>query len=131
MNSPLVIEQVRNVVNRDAFQSSPSDEERVKFLYELFFQRMPNETEMQAGKAFVNAFQAEAAAPAANAPAGRGADGARGRGARGAQAGQGRGAQTRGRGAAPAVPAQVRVPLSAWQEYAHALLMTNEAAFVN
>jgi hypothetical protein len=39
MNSPLVIEQVRNVVNRDAFQNSASDDDRIRYLYELFFQR--------------------------------------------------------------------------------------------
>ena len=42
MNSPLVIEQVRTVVNREAFQDAASDEARIAFLYELFFQRLPN-----------------------------------------------------------------------------------------
>jgi hypothetical protein len=127
MNSPLVIEQVRNVVNRDAFQNSASDDDRIRYLYELFFQRPATADEMRAGKDFVASFQAQAAAPAPG-PAARGA-----RGARGGQQGQGaRGAQGRGRGAAPvAAPAPVRLPLNGWQEYAHALLLTNEAAFVN
>jgi hypothetical protein len=30
MNSPLVIEQVRNVVNREAFQNADSDEARIE-----------------------------------------------------------------------------------------------------
>jgi len=128
MNSPLVIEQVRNVVNRDAFQDAASDEERVQFLYELFFQRKATDAEIRAGRDFVSIFQPQtaAAAPAANAGPRGGA-----RGARGAQAGQ-RGQGARGRGvAAPAAPTPVRLPLNGWQEYAHALLLTNEAVFVN
>jgi hypothetical protein len=114
MNSPLVIEQVRNVVNRDVFQNVDSDDKRIQFLYELFFQRPPTADEIRAGLEFVAAFQASNAAPAAPAPAARG----------------GRGARGQGRGAA-APPAPVRIPLSGWQEYAHALLLTNEASFVN
>jgi hypothetical protein len=122
MNSPLVIEQVRNVVNREAFQDAASDEERVEFLYELFFQREATDAEIRAGRDFVSTFQpqAAAAAPAAGAGPRGGA-----RGARGAQAGQ------RGRGAVPNAPPAVRLPLNGWQEYAHALLLTNEAVFVN
>jgi hypothetical protein len=130
MNSPLVIEQVRNVVNRDAFQDAVSDEERIGFLYELFFQRPAVDAEIRAGKDFIASFQADAARvqPAAPAAAGtRGARGAQARGPQGAQGARGQ-AQNRGRGAAPA---PVRLPLNGWQEYAHALLLTNEAAFVN
>jgi hypothetical protein len=119
MNSPLVIEQVRNVVNRDAFQNAGSDEERITFLYELYFQRQPGAEEVRLGREFVGAYQSSSAGPA---PAAAAARGAAARGQRGA-----RGAQARGRGAAAAP----RLPLSGWQEYAHALLLTNEAAFVN
>ena len=59
MNSPLVIEQVRNVVNREAFQDAASDDERIQFLYELFFQRPAAEAEIAAGKQFVALFEAE------------------------------------------------------------------------
>jgi len=122
MNSPLVIEQVRNVVNRDAFTNSATDEDKIKFLYDILFQRLPSAQETRSGIDFVESFRpASAAVQPAN-----GANGARG--ARGAQ-GRGGQAQGRARGAAAATPA--RVPLSGWQEYAHALLMTNEAAFVN
>jgi Protein of unknown function (DUF1553)/Protein of unknown function (DUF1549)/Planctomycete cytochrome C len=132
MNSPLVIEQVRNVVNRDAFQDAGSDEERISFLYELFFQRPAAEAEVRAGREFVATFQAADARVESN-PSAAGARGARGergaRGARGAQAGQGARGQGQGRGRGG--PAVIRLPLSGWQEYAHALLLTNEAAFVN
>jgi hypothetical protein len=127
MNSPLVIEQVRNVVNRDVFQNADSDDKRIQFLYELFFQRPPTADEIRTGREFVEGFQASTAAPVAPATAARG-----GRGGNNAGAGGQRGAGARGQGrgaAAPAAP--VRIPLSGWQEYAHALLMTNEASFVN
>jgi hypothetical protein len=97
---------------------------------------LPSEQETRNGTEFVSTFQPNSAvvqpAPAANGA--RGAAGARGAPGRGAQV-QGRGAQAgaqgRGRGAAAAPAPPARAPLSAWQEYAHALLMTNEAAFVN
>src|SRR5213078_1261588 len=60
MNSPLVIEQVRNVVNRGAFKDQESDEGRIRYLYELFFQRPPSEEEVRDGTEFVEAMQAEA-----------------------------------------------------------------------
>lgn len=125
MNSPLVIEQVRNVVNRDAFQNASSDDVRIQYLYELFFGRPASAEEIRDGQEFVSTYQASSAVPAP-APAGRGARGGNGGGNAGA-AGQ-RGAPAQGRGRGAAVP---RVPLSAWQEYAHALLLTNEATFVN
>jgi hypothetical protein len=127
MNSPLVIEQVRRVVSRDVFQNAASDDERIAWLYELFFQRPPSADEARMGKEFVVKFQAGgAAAAAADPPAGRAGMGARGagRGALGRGAAQGRGRA----GAGP--PATVRVPLTGWQEYAHVLLLTNEAAFI-
>jgi len=122
MNSPLVIEQVRNVVNRDAFQDAGSDEERIRILYELFFQRPPTPEEVRLGEEFVRTHRAEAP-PRAEPVSARGARGAS-PGAAGQRGGRGQG---RGSGAGPAV----RLPLTGWQEYGHALLLTNEFAFVN
>jgi hypothetical protein len=128
MNSPLVIEQVRNVVNREAFQNAASDGARIQFLYELFFQRPATQDELAAGTDFVSSFDSSTAAAPPQAQPARGARGINPaanpqRGARGLQGrGQGRGAIQ---------PAPVRIPLSVWQEYAHALLLTNEAVFVN
>jgi hypothetical protein len=125
MNSPLVIEQVRKVVNQEAFQDLASDQTRIQYLYDLFFQRPPSDTEIKAGADFVASFQSGSSTPDSTAPAARGARGgaAQGAGARGGARGQ---AQGRGRGAQPP-----RLPLTGWQEYAHALLLTNEASFVN
>ena len=122
MNSPLVIEQIRRVVSRDAFQNAPSDESRIGWLYELFFQRPPTAEEIRLGKEFVTTFTSSGPAAVAD-PAGRASMGRTGRG------GVARGG-VQGRRGMPPPAAPVRVPLTGWQEYAHALLLTNEAAFV-
>src|SRR6185295_1171859 len=57
MNSPLVIEQVRKVVNHDEFKNRNSDADRIRYLYELFFQRPPSEEEIRDGEQFVATFQ--------------------------------------------------------------------------
>jgi hypothetical protein len=132
MNSPLVIEQVRNVVNREAFQDLASDQTRIQYLYDIFFQRPPSNVEIKAGSDFIASFQAGSSPPEPAGQPARGARGAGGQGVQGARGGDARGgargqqAQGRGRGAQPP-----RLPLTGWQEYAHALLLTNEASFVN
>jgi hypothetical protein len=118
MNSPLVIEQVRKVVNHDEFKAQKSDPERIRYLYELFFQRPPSEEEIRDGEQFVATFQTtEVASVPPVVPASTTVMGQANRGKRGTNP------------ARPAAP--VRKPLSGWQEYAHALLLTNEASFVN
>src|SRR5260221_11414823 len=45
MNSPMVIETARKLVDRPAFAEVKTDEERVVFLYLAIFQRWPNQQE--------------------------------------------------------------------------------------
>jgi len=47
MNSPLVIEQARNTVQRGDLKSLPSDADRVKMLYRLIYSRPPTDTELK------------------------------------------------------------------------------------
>jgi hypothetical protein len=47
MNSPLVVEQAKNLVKRPDFKAKPSNEEKVKLLYNLIYQRAPSEIELQ------------------------------------------------------------------------------------
>jgi len=125
MNSPIVIEQMRNIVNRPAFQEAESDDARIRMLYELFFQRPPSEEETRAGRDFVAAFQQTGAA-AVGPQVGRPPRG------QGPQAGPGQGpGRGRAAGRGRVGGAAARVPLNGWQEYAHALLLTNEFAFVS
>ena len=119
MNSPLVIEQVRDVVERKEFKEQQTDEARIRYLYELFFQRLPLQEEIRQGIEFVTAHHPpEKAVP--DSPVIRPAADAIGQlNKRQRQSGQ------------PAASRPARKPLSGWQEYAHALLLTNEASFVN
>jgi len=47
MNSPLVIEQARNTVQRADLKSLTNDAERVKMLYRLIYSRPPTDTELK------------------------------------------------------------------------------------
>ena len=119
MNSPLVIEQVRNVVNRPEFKDRNNDEDRIRYLYTLFFQRLPLQEEIRDGIEFVSAYQ-RSLTPVSSESDLRPAANAVGP------------ANPRRRRPAPSAPSRsARKPLSGWQEYAHALLLTNEASFVN
>ena len=53
MNSPLVIEQARNLVERADFKSLTNDEAKVGLLYELVYQREPTPVEVQLGLSFI------------------------------------------------------------------------------
>ena len=109
MNSPLVVELAKNLVNRKDFQALDSSEERIKLLYELVYQREADEKDIEMGLIFIGdspetptygGGQQVAAKPANN----RGRNNNRNR---------------------------MRAPLGAWEKYAHALLQTNEASFIN
>ena len=119
MNSPLVIEQVRNVVERKEFKQQKTDEDRVRYLYELFFQRRPTQEEVRDGLEFVTAHH-EPEKPVTAASGFQPVSNVIGQGnKRKQQFNQ------------PAPARASRKPLTGWQEYAHALLLTNEASFVN
>jgi len=53
MNNPMVIEQVRNLVNRPEFIGKMSEEEKVKMLYNICYQRNPNDLEIKVAKRFI------------------------------------------------------------------------------
>jgi hypothetical protein len=53
MNNPLVIEQARNLVARPDFKSAKSEEERVKLLYKLIYQRDANPSEVKVAGRFL------------------------------------------------------------------------------
>jgi hypothetical protein len=113
MNSPLVIEQARNLVARPDFTSLTNDEDRVKLLYELCYQREANPVEIQLGVDFVLNSPENENVPRMFVPkqvnpirAQRLAD------------------------SFASIPTD-RQPLKPWEKYAHALLQANEAIFVN
>ncbi len=65
MNSPFVIEQARNLIDRPEFKAAPSDEQRLRLLYQLAFQREPTPEEMNLAREFTHAAPPPAALGAA------------------------------------------------------------------
>jgi hypothetical protein len=113
MNSPLVIEQAKSLVNRPDFKSLITDEERVKLLYELVYQRDPKPVEVQLGKTFIAESPEFESVPKMASPKRVNAVKAK-----------------RLEGSFASIPSD-RQPLTPWEKYAHALLQANEAIFVN
>ena len=113
MNSPLVMEQAKNLVDRPDFKSLSNDEERVKLLYELVYQREPRPVEIQLGLSFVLKSPEYESVP---------------RMAVARQVNPVRAKKLEGSFAS--IPSD-RQPLKPWEKYAHALLQANEAIFVN
>ena len=116
MNNPLVIEQARKIVERTDFKSVEDDAKRIGFLYQLIFQRPPTAQEIQLGLAFFE----EAPAPGSKLTAATPT----------VQAAPVRVAAAKGK-LPISVPRITPRPLSAWAEYAHALILANEFTFVN
>jgi hypothetical protein len=65
MNSPFVIEQAKNLVGRPDFHSASTDQQRLRLLYQLAFQRDPSREEIQWAGQFIRP-----PAPALAAPGG-------------------------------------------------------------
>lgn len=124
MNSPLVMEQARRVVERPDVDGCTAGEARIRRLYEIIYQRVPGPDEIRLGLEFVAAAETpEDAAPVSVAAAP----------VRPARGGVERQMRAKREAMVAARKAGVREmkPLTAWAEYAHALLMANEAVFVN
>ncbi len=123
MNSPLVIEQARRLAERPEVIRADTDSERVRRMYEIVYQREPSPEEIQLGVEFV--LQAET--PEDSAPVSIAA--ARVRPGRGPVQEQMRNKREAFIAARKAGVREMK-PLKGWAEYAHALLMANEAVFV-
>jgi hypothetical protein len=113
MNSPLVIEQAKNLVARPDFQALTTDQDRVKLLYELVYQRDPKPVEVELGVNFVAQSPESETVPNIFVP--KNVNPVRAK---------------RLEGSFAAIPTD-RQPLTPWEKYAHALLQANEAIFVN
>ncbi len=123
MNSPLVVEQARSLVNRPDFKESAGAEGRIQLLYEIIYQRQPTPVEIKLGVNFIRqsppAEMPEVSPVVSeNPPTGDPAGGKKRPGRRPAMA-------------LATIPATGLRPLGAWARYAHALLQANEATFIN
>jgi hypothetical protein len=114
MNSPLVVEQARNIINKTDFIMMPSDEKRVEYLYMKIFQRDPSAEEIKMGLQFLDNSPLTDRAPMANMMLNRKL-----------------GPRKQDKLAFTELTPENRKPVSRWEKYAHALLQTNEAMFLN
>ncbi|MDO8538890.1 MAG: PSD1 and planctomycete cytochrome C domain-containing protein [Opitutaceae bacterium] len=124
MNSPMVIETARKLVDRPAFAELKNDEERVTLLYLAIYQRWPTKREVELGLRYVksNPTGTDVALPTdAPPPKITGRVMAK----KMAPKQQGRfNTQVGG-------VYENRTPLDAWTKLAHALFQSNEAMFYN
>ena len=137
MNSPMVIETARKLVDRPAFADLKNDQERVVLLYLAIFQRWPTRREVELGLQYVKSnptgteLQLTAEMPAAQLTAKEARIAAK-------KADRNRmEAMMAGKKGAGRYNMQVggiydnKTPLDAWTKLAHALFQTNETMFFN
>jgi hypothetical protein len=116
MNSPLVVELARNLVEQKEFISLRDEESRVKFLYAQIFQREPTAIEIKLGVSFVT-----------DSPTPENITNAQREQFRKEKAKQSR----RSPMSLANIPPSELKRLGAWEKFAHALLQTNEALYIN
>jgi mono/diheme cytochrome c family protein len=121
MNNPLVVELARKLVNESDFKVLEGEEAKIKFLYERIFQREPTEIETRLGMDFIE----ESPAPEQITSDTREhlLEQRQDRNKPGQKGGRSMTMVSLG-------PNQIR-PIGSWVKYAHALLQTNEAIFIN
>ena len=54
MNSPIAVQEARNIVNRPEMQSEATDDEKLQYLYNLIYQRPPSDEELNLGRKFIS-----------------------------------------------------------------------------
>jgi hypothetical protein len=144
MNSPMAVDVARKVTSRPEFEEASDDAGRVKALYEVLFQRQPRPEEIRFADEFLSSAGAVDQVAAADKPADRPLSKAEAREAKAERARlvkkvrqeQAMAAQNaKRRGARGAIRNEgeivARKPLTPWEQYAQALLFTNEIAYVN
>jgi hypothetical protein len=123
MNSPLVVEQARNLVHRGDFRNTAGAVERIKLLYDIIYQREPSSTEISLGINFLKD------SPVSEIPESNPTrmELARGKGGKN----NGNNKRIQPAMSLATIPATGLEPLDPWARYAHALLQANEAMFIN
>jgi hypothetical protein len=148
MNSLLVIEQARNIMDREDVKACTTDPDRLKKLYEIIYQRWPKEKEVELATAYLRSQSTLGQEPVVVAKTDGPPDlskmtkeerrahlAAEFRKRKLAEKGlmDPRRQSTAMKEAVrdPSAEKVDRSPLTAWEKYAQALLMTAEMAYVN
>jgi hypothetical protein len=125
MNSPMVIETARKLVNRPAFAELKNDDERVTLLYLAIFQRWPTKQEVDLGLRYVQANRPDAPLRPEVAKAQATARELI------AMKKKAQNPKQAGRFNTQVGGVYDNKPLDAWTKLAHALFQSNEAMFYN
>ena len=147
MNSPLIVDVARKLLNRPEMSLAKTDAQRVHALYWMIYQRPPKPEEIQLGLGYIKTVSApnEALQLAANTEAPPSAVSDPVKGKKGAAANASlTPAQKKAKAQAANASARYgnikltnsgeivdRAPLNAWEKYAQALLMANEMVYYN
>ncbi len=124
MNSPLVVEQAKKLVTLPDFADCEDDIGRIKFLYERIYQRPPRPEETSLGLDFIGQTPSPEETTEQNIGIQRISN-------TGDTFGPQQFAQKQNKKRGGSGAFRKRKPLTAWEEYAHALLQANETSFVN
>jgi hypothetical protein len=130
MNSAMAVDVARQVARRDEVEKAQTDEERIKAIYLVLYQRSPKPEEIQTGLSFLTKIGSVAAGAEAEAAAATG----KGRNARKPVA---KTPQKKGMGTGKFAPIKnntemvERKPLDSWELYTQALLCSNEFVYVS
>jgi cytochrome c553 len=115
MNSPFLVEQVKNILARPDFPASAPDAEKVKFIFRTAFQRQPSAAELKLAEQFL-ASEAPQPKTSETAPI---------------AIGQAAELEAKLRKKAAASADGKLTPLNALERYTQIILLTNELIFVN
>jgi hypothetical protein len=135
MNSSMAVDVARKLVARPEIAKTMDNDEKVRWLYRIMFQRLPRTEELAMARTFLHNVQADTAVPADDSKlALASASGKEGRKAeKRAQIQKQQKRRENSRFGAIQNPGELveRRPLTGWEAYAQALLFANELAYVN
>ena len=112
MNSPFLIEQVKNILARPDIAAATSDAEKVRLIFRTLFQRAPRPEELKLAEQFLTT---ESPEPKTSETSG-------------VPIGQADAAQSK---LAKKAPVSQMKPLNPWERYTQVVLLTNELIFLN
>jgi hypothetical protein len=115
MNSPFIVEQVKNLLARPEVAAAANDEERVRIIFRTLFQRAPRPEELRLAKQFLDTESSAPTTAGTTEPAPSQPAPVEGK---------------LGRKTAAAADTQMK-PLTPWERYTQVVLLTNELVFVN
>ncbi|MBI3879454.1 MAG: PSD1 domain-containing protein [Verrucomicrobia bacterium] len=120
MNSPLVVEQAKNLVRRPEFTAAKTEEEKLDVLYHIVYSRPPRPEEVMLSDSFLKDTKPYKSVTTAPQPA-----------TASRAVAKKKAAANKKRPETPVEAFRARAPLGSWEELAHTLLIANEASFVN